>query len=42
MTWGQGRFDEAAAIFLMLFGTIVFFDQVSSHYRNKLTKGDQA
>jgi len=42
MTWGQGRFDEAAAIFLMLFGTIVLFDQVSSHYRNKLTKGDQA
>lgn len=42
MTWGQGRFDEAAAIFLMLFGTIVFFDQVSSHYRNKLTKGHQA
>lgn len=42
MTWGQGRFDEAAAIFLMLFGTIVLFDQVSSHYRNRLTKGDQA
>ncbi|MDG1116756.1 MAG: phosphonate ABC transporter, permease protein PhnE [Flavimaricola sp.] len=42
MTWGQGRFDEAAAIFLMLFGTIVLFDQISSHYRNRLTKGDQA
>ena len=42
MTWGQGQFDEAAAIFLMLFGTIVFFDQLSSHYRNKLTRGDQA
>jgi phosphonate transport system permease protein len=25
-----------AAIFLLLFGTIVLFDQLSSHYRNKL------
>ncbi|WP_458791319.1 phosphonate ABC transporter, permease protein PhnE [Yoonia sp. MH D7] len=39
MAWGPGRFDEAAAIFLLLFGTIVFFDQVSSRYRNKLTEG---
>lgn len=37
--WGQGRFDDAAAIFLLLFGTIVFFDQVSSRYRNRLTEG---
>ncbi|MDR9485130.1 MULTISPECIES: phosphonate ABC transporter, permease protein PhnE [Sediminimonas] len=36
-SWGQGRYDEVAAIFLLLFGTIVFFDQLSSHYRNKLT-----
>ncbi len=36
MTWGQGRFDEAAAIFILLFVTIVVVDQVSSHYRNKL------
>jgi phosphonate transport system permease protein len=42
MTWGQGQFDESAAIFLLLFGTIVFFDQVSSHYRNRLTKGATA
>lgn len=35
-SWGQGRYDEVAAIFLLLFLTIVFFDQVSSHYRNKL------
>lgn len=35
-SWGQGRYDEVAAIFLLLFGTIVFFDQISSHYRNKL------
>lgn len=39
MAWGPGRFDEAAAIFILLFGTIVFFDQVSSRYRNKLTEG---
>lgn len=39
MSWGPGRFDEAAAIFILLFGTIVFFDQVSSHYRNRLTEG---
>lgn len=39
MSWGQGRFDEAAAIFLLLFGTIVVVDQVSSHFRNRLTKG---
>ncbi|QFU09566.1 Phosphate-import permease protein PhnE [Rhodobacteraceae bacterium THAF1] len=39
MAWGPGRFDEAAAIFILLFGTIVFFDQVSSRYRNRLTVG---
>lgn len=36
MTWGQGRFDEAAAIFILLFFTIVVVDQVSSHFRNRL------
>lgn len=36
MSWGQGRYDEAAAIFILLFLTIVFFDQVSSYVRNKL------
>ncbi|RFP88073.1 phosphonate ABC transporter, permease protein PhnE [Rhodobacteraceae bacterium 63075] len=35
-SWGQGRYDEVAAIFILLFLTIVFFDQLSSHYRNKL------
>ena len=39
-SWGQGRYDEVAAIFLLLFGTIVFFDQVSSRYRNKLIGGE--
>ncbi len=42
MSWGPGRFDEAAAIFLLLFGTIVFFDQISSRYRNRLTEGSHA
>lgn len=39
MAWGPGRFDEAAAIFVLLFGTIVFFDQVSGRYRNRLAEG---
>lgn len=39
MSWGKGQFDEAAAIFILLFGTIVFFDQLSSYYRNRLTHG---
>ncbi len=42
MAWGPGRFDEAAAIFILLFGTIVFFDQISSRYRNRLTEGHNA
>ena len=37
--WGQGRYDEVAAIFLLLFGAIVFFDQVSSRYRNQMIGG---
>jgi phosphonate transport system permease protein len=36
MSWGMGRFDEAAAIFVLLFLTIVAVDQVSSHFRNRL------
>lgn len=39
MSWGQGKFDEAAAIFILLFLTIVVFDQISSHYRDRLTRG---
>ncbi len=38
-SWGQGRYDEVAAIFLLLFGTIVFFDQLSGRYRNKMIGG---
>ena len=39
MSWGKGRYDEAAAIFILLFLTIVVVDQISSYYRNKLTYG---
>jgi phosphonate transport system permease protein len=39
MAWGPGRFDEAGAIFILLFGTIVFFDQLSSYFRNRLIEG---
>jgi phosphonate transport system permease protein len=42
MTFGTGKFDLAAAIFVLLFLTIVFFDQLSSHYRNRLVKGSGA
>lgn len=40
MSWGQGKFDDASAIFILLFGTIVLFDQLSSSYRNRLIRGD--
>lgn len=39
ISWGIGRYDAAAAIFLLLFLTIVAIDQVSSHYRNRLVRG---
>jgi phosphonate transport system permease protein len=39
MQWGQGRYDEVVAIFLLLFLTIVLIDQVSDHFRHKLVKG---
>ncbi|MEO4042824.1 phosphonate ABC transporter, permease protein PhnE [Hoeflea sp. CAU 1731] len=39
MSWGKGRYDEAAAIFILLFVTIVVFDQISSHFRHKLVTG---
>lgn len=42
MTFGQGKFDQAAAIFLLLFATIVVVDQVSSVLRNGLTEGKGA
>jgi phosphonate transport system permease protein len=39
MSWGPGRFDEAAAIFLLLFATIVLVDQVGDRLRHRLTRG---
>lgn len=39
MSWGQGKFDEAAAIFLLLFAAIVIVDQLSGVARNRLTHG---
>ncbi|MCA0871170.1 phosphonate ABC transporter, permease protein PhnE [Seohaeicola saemankumensis] len=39
MSWGQGRYDEAAAIFVLLFLTIVAVDQLSSLLRDRLTHG---
>jgi phosphonate transport system permease protein len=39
MTFGTGRFDISAAIFILLFFTIVFFDQLSSALRNRLVHG---
>lgn len=39
MSWGQGKLDEAAAIFLLLFGAIIVVDQISSIARNRLSHG---
>jgi phosphonate transport system permease protein len=39
ISWGTGRYDAAAAIFILLFATIVVIDQVSSRYRNQLVRG---
>ncbi|MEQ8296167.1 MAG: phosphonate ABC transporter, permease protein PhnE [Nitratireductor sp.] len=39
ISWGTGRYDAAAAIFLLLFLTIVAIDQLSSHVRNRLVGG---
>lgn len=40
ISWGLGRYDAAAAIFILLFGTIVLFDQLSSAARERLVRGD--
>ena len=40
MQWGQGRYDEVVAIFLLLFITIVIIDRISDHYRAKIVKGN--
>ncbi|WP_062763246.1 phosphonate ABC transporter, permease protein PhnE [Falsirhodobacter sp. alg1] len=37
--WGLGRYDAAAAIFILLFLTIMIIDQISGHFRHVLVKG---
>ena len=37
ISWGQGKFDDSAAIFILLFLTIVLVDQLSSYIRLQLT-----
>ncbi len=39
MQWGQGRYDEVAAIFILLFLTIVIIDQISGALRDRIVKG---
>jgi phosphonate transport system permease protein len=39
MQWGGGKYDQVVAIFLLLFATIMLFDQISGYYRNRLVKG---
>lgn len=41
ISWGQGRYDAAAAIFILLFATIVFFDQLTSMARARLVHGQE-
>jgi len=40
MQWGQGRYDQVVAIFLLLFLSIVVIDRISDHFRHKLVKGN--
>lgn len=42
MQWGQGRYDQVVAIFLLLFVTIVAIDRLSDHARTRLVKGRPA
>jgi phosphonate transport system permease protein len=39
LQWGQGRYDQVVAIFLLLFLTIVAIDRLSDHLRRRLTEG---
>ncbi|OUS22405.1 phosphonate ABC transporter, permease protein PhnE [Rhodobacterales bacterium 59_46_T64] len=41
MSWGTGKYDEAGAIFVLLFVTIVIVDQASSALRDRLTHGNR-
>ena len=42
MQWGQGRYDEVVAIFLLLFLAIVAIDRLSEHCRHRLVTGVRA
>lgn len=42
LQWGQGRYDEVVAIFIVLFLSIVAVDQLSSSLRNQFVKGARA
>lgn len=37
--WGQGRYDAAAAIFVLLILSIILIDQSSERLRNRLIRG---
>jgi phosphonate transport system permease protein len=39
MQWGQGKYDQVRAIFLLLFLTIFLIDRFSDHFRNRPVKG---
>jgi phosphonate transport system permease protein len=39
MQWGQGRYDDVVAIFLLLFLTIVAIDRLSDRWRDRLVRG---
>ncbi|MAC77165.1 MAG: phosphonate ABC transporter, permease protein PhnE [Rhodobacteraceae bacterium] len=39
ISWGQGRYDQATAIFILLFLTIIVVDQLSGLLRDRLTHG---
>ncbi len=39
--WGQGRGDDTAALFVLLFLSIVVIDQISSYLRARLTGGER-
>lgn len=42
ISWGQGRYDQATAIFILLFLTIIVVDQLSGILRDRLTHGSKA
>ena len=41
ISWGKGRYDDATAIFMLLFLTIVLVDQLSSVVRNRVLGGQK-